>query len=110
MLEAFKYAAAHDYCYESPQYDDNGDGISHAWSMLAGTEGLLGADTYLSGGTVTPLRLNFTRTSDALVLSWSGDYQLLTATNVCGPYSVVIDASSPFTNRFTAPQQYFQLR
>jgi hypothetical protein len=52
MLEAFNYAAANDYYDEIPQYDDNGDGISHAGPVPVGPEGLFGANTYLSGGTV----------------------------------------------------------
>jgi len=47
--------------------------------------------------------------SNALVLSWAGDYELLSATNVSGPYSPMAGAFSPMTNLFTAPQKYFRL-
>jgi hypothetical protein len=57
-----------------------------------------------------PPPLGFVRTSDSVVLSWNGDYQLITATNVTGPYVPVTGASSPLTNTFTEPQRYFQLR
>jgi len=56
-----------------------------------------------------PPPLIIARSSNALVLSWAGDYQLLTATNVSGPYSAVPGAVSPVTNPFTAPQKYFRL-
>jgi hypothetical protein len=48
MLEAFNYAARRDPNDEIPQYDDNGDGISHTDPVPAGGDGDLGADTYLS--------------------------------------------------------------
>ena len=35
--------------------------------------------------------------------------QLLSATNVLGPDSIVPGAMSPMTNAFTAPQQFFHL-
>ncbi len=58
MLEAFNYAAGNDFYDEIPQYDDNGDGISHAAPVLIGPEGLLGSTTYLSGSTVTSNLVN----------------------------------------------------
>lgn len=48
MLEAFNYAAGHDYYDEIPQYDDNGDGVSHTDPVPAGGDGSLGSETYLS--------------------------------------------------------------
>ncbi len=50
-----------------------------------------------------------TRSPAGLILYWPSNYQLLTATNVLGPYSVVPGATSPMTNAFTAPQQFFHL-
>jgi hypothetical protein len=47
---------------------------------------------------------------ERLVISWPGGYQLLTATNVSGPYSPIPEAQSPFTNTFEDPQRFFQLR
>jgi hypothetical protein len=53
--------------------------------------------------------LTFTRTS-ALILNWSGTYQLFTSTNVTGPYTVITNATSPYTNGFSEPRRYFYLR
>ena len=48
MLEAFNYAAAGDHNDEIPQYDDNGDGISHTDPVPAGGDGSVGCQTYLA--------------------------------------------------------------
>jgi hypothetical protein len=48
MLEAFNYAAGSDYNDEIPQYDDNGDGISHTDPVPAEGDGRLGCRTYLT--------------------------------------------------------------
>jgi hypothetical protein len=50
------------------------------------------------------------RLGNAMLLSWSGDYELLTATNVFGPYSAFAGARTPFTNDLTGPERYFRLR
>jgi hypothetical protein len=66
----------------------------------------------LSTGEVVPVPLpilSMTRSSNALILSWPGNYQLLTATNVMGPYFPIPAATSPFTNPFTACEQYFRV-
>ncbi|MFW6069440.1 MAG: PKD domain-containing protein [bacterium] len=47
MMEAFNYAAANDYYDEVPQYDDNGDGISHPYPIPDGGDGAFGANVYL---------------------------------------------------------------
>lgn len=47
MREAFNYAAENDYYNEIPQYDDNGDDISHPYPIPQGGDGDLGAITYL---------------------------------------------------------------
>ena len=39
MVEAFNYAAAEDIADEIPQYDDNGDGISHTDPVPTGGDG-----------------------------------------------------------------------
>jgi hypothetical protein len=49
------------------------------------------------------------RNPDALILSWTGDYQLLSATNVGGPYVPIPGATNPFTNPFVGPQRFFRL-
>ena len=48
MLEAFNYAAGNDHLDEIPQYDDNGDGISHTDPVPEGGDGTLGCQTYLT--------------------------------------------------------------
>jgi hypothetical protein len=47
MLEAFNYAEANDTRPETPQYEDNGDGVPHAGQMPAGGDGALGSATFL---------------------------------------------------------------
>ena len=47
MQEAFNYASFNDYYNETPQYDDNGDGISNPYPIPAGGDGNLGANVYL---------------------------------------------------------------
>jgi hypothetical protein len=46
MLEAFNYAAGNDYMNEIPQYDDNGDRISHPYPIPSGGDGYFGAAVY----------------------------------------------------------------
>jgi hypothetical protein len=59
---------------------------------------------------VVPPLLGSTKASNRLILSWDGPYELVTATNLTGPYSLVTGASSPLTNTFTDPRRYFRLR
>ena len=65
----------------------------------------------LSTGEIVPAPppLLATKSHSGLIVSWPGDYQLLTATNVFGPYSTITGATSPFTNDFTDAQRYFRL-
>jgi len=67
----------------------------------------------LSTGEVVPLTalaLQTLRSGNQLVLTWSGNYQLLSATNVLGPYQRVSGAASPYTNDIrAAPQRFFML-
>ena len=46
----------------------------------------------------------------ALVLIWPSGYQLLSATNIPGPYTPISGATSPWTNRFGKPQEFFKLQ
>ncbi|MDQ6632695.1 MAG: hypothetical protein M3Y82_13230, partial [Verrucomicrobiota bacterium] len=68
----------------------------------------------LTTGEVVPLeRPNLSRVQvgNNLVLSWTGNLSLQTATNVTGPYLDLPDATSPYTNDMTAsPERYFRLR
>jgi len=54
--------------------------------------------------------ISYTRSSGGLVISWSGNYQLLTSTNVAGPYAAVSGATGRYTNSFNEPQRFFVLR
>jgi hypothetical protein len=56
-----------------------------------------------------PLLLFAAQGSD-LVLSWSGSFRLVSATNVAGPYVEVPDATSPYTNStVSTAAQFFGL-
>jgi hypothetical protein len=60
--------------------------------------------------TITPTLL-FQMNGTSLVLSWSGNAILQSATNVLGPYSDVEGATSPYTVDTTvAPQGFFRVR
>jgi hypothetical protein len=66
----------------------------------------------LSTGEIVPTLvppLAYTSNPDALILSWTGNYQLQSATNVVGPWNPIPGATSPFTNAFVGPQRYFRL-
>ncbi len=69
----------------------------------------------LSTGEIVPAQqlqrpvLTTTRMPNALVLSWSGNHRLLSTTNVTGPYEPISGASSPWTNLFSQPRQFFVL-
>lgn len=66
----------------------------------------------LSTGEIIPAvlpPLAVTRNPDALILSWTGDYQLQSSTNATGPYVAISGASSVFTNPFVGPQRFFRL-
>jgi hypothetical protein len=54
--------------------------------------------------------LSCVRVNNRMVLSWNGNYQLVSSANVAGPYSAVIGASSPYTNSLDQPQRFFGLR
>jgi len=41
--------------------------------------------------------------------SWSGEYRLLSATNVIGPWTWIQSATSPYTNALGGPQRFFKL-
>jgi hypothetical protein len=67
----------------------------------------------LPTGEVVPVSaptLQSARSASALVLTWPSGYQLLSATNVSGPYTAVPSASSPWTNSFTKSREFFKLQ
>ena len=55
------------------------------------------------------LGFNHSPISTNLVLSWVGMYHLQSATNVAGPFVTVTNATSPYTNSMSAPQEFFRL-
>jgi len=66
-----------------------------------------------SAGEIVPLEpahITFTRSGgNALVLTWPEGYQLLTATEVTGPYTPVQGATSPYQVSFTDLRRFFKL-
>jgi hypothetical protein len=67
----------------------------------------------LATGEVVPTArpiVSMTHTTNRMVMSWSGNYQLWSSTNVTGPYSIIIGAASPYTNSFSEPRRFFYLR
>ena len=67
----------------------------------------------LSNGEVVPAAasLQLLRLDNQLVLIWTGNAQLLSATNLFGPYEPVSEAASPYTNDMrAAPYQFFRLQ
>jgi hypothetical protein len=67
----------------------------------------------LATGEVVPApgpTISMTRYPSGMVISWSGNYQLFSSTNVSGPYTVINGATSPYTNSFNEPQRFFRLR
>lgn len=67
----------------------------------------------LASGEIVPVErtaIAVATTASGLRLSWSGSYELFTATNVAGPYVRVNGATSPYTNSFGERQRFFQLR
>jgi hypothetical protein len=67
----------------------------------------------LSTGELVPVQsptLQSARYGAALVLTWPNGYQLLSATDVIGPYAPVPSASSPWTNSLAKPREFFRLQ
>jgi hypothetical protein len=48
--------------------------------------------------------------SNRMVISWTGNYQLYSSTNLAGPFSIINGATSPYTNTFNEPRRFFYLR
>lgn len=53
--------------------------------------------------------MSMTRSSNGIVISWSGNYQLYSSTNVAGPYTTINGATNPYTNSFNEAQRFFVL-
>jgi hypothetical protein len=71
------------------------------------------AAAILSTGEIVPVPrpvLQTARDGDSLIISWTGGDQLLSATNVTGPYQPVSGAISPYAiDTRAAPQSFFRL-
>jgi hypothetical protein len=128
---------SHDVAWDSPLVVSNwsgslGGGGTDRFYVGTSSQGLTGdqvarisfvnpaglpAGTYpaaiLATGEIVPSTrptMGVTRSSSGMVISWSGNSQLLSSTNVTGPYDPVSGATSPYTNSFTEPQRFFILR
>jgi hypothetical protein len=69
--------------------------------------------TILATGEVVPAArpiVSMTHSSSGMVISWSGNYQLFTSTNVLGPFTAIDGATNPHTNAFNEAQRFFILR
>ena len=71
----------------------------------------------LSNGEVVPIApppaptLQAVRSGNQLVITWTGNFQLFSATNVLGPFQPVSGAISPYTNDTgTVPERFFMLK
>jgi hypothetical protein len=99
-------------------FGTNAEGLSEAQLLKvifvnpAGWPGEYAARILDTGEVVPAMRplLGMTRDSAGLALSWPGEYDLFSATNLLGPFLKVDAAASRATNQFNAPQQFFQLR
>ena len=74
--------------------------------------GSYSAEILATGEVVPALRptLSLTHSSNGMVISWGGDYQLWSGTNVAGPYAPINGAGSPYSVTFDEPQRFFFLR
>jgi hypothetical protein len=60
---------------------------------------------------IPPSHLDFQKLNNDLVLSWTNTgFNLQSAAAVTGPFTNLTGATSPHTNPFTGPQQFFRLR
>ena len=65
----------------------------------------------VSNLTIVGPMLNILPGTGSLVLQWNNGFTLQTATNVSGPYSDLIGATSLYTNQFAnTPERFFRLR
>jgi hypothetical protein len=66
---------------------------------------------YSSSAPSAPVRLDFQRLNNQLVLSWTNaSFALQSAPTVTATFTNIPGATSPYTNSLTGPQQYFRLR
>jgi uncharacterized repeat protein (TIGR03803 family) len=89
-------------------------GLVLSGNTLYGTAGGGGANTGEDSGTVfgltVPITLFCQSIGGAVVLSWNDpSFVLQSAPAVTGTYTNIPDATSPYTNNLTGPQQFFRL-
>lgn len=99
-------------------FNSSGELVGMIESQYGGT-GPAGAQQFLnflkSPGLLAWISTNLTpylvlnTASTNMVLQWNDTFALQSATNVAGPFVTVTNASSPYTNTMTAPQQFFRL-
>ncbi len=66
--------------------------------MVTGANGTLTSAAATLTVIGSPPFLTATQVGSSVVVTWSGPYSLLSATNITGPFSVVTNATSPYTN------------
>lgn len=96
FLEAFNYAAINDHYDEIPQYDDNGDGISHTDPVPAEADGTLGCCTYLTG--FLPWNLTGDGTVDFLDFAQFAAHWLQSECARCGGADFTCDEKVDFSD------------
>ena len=89
--------------------------LGQIWFSVNGSTNLYGAKI-LPTGEVVPNQtiapsVAYSMKGNNFVVSWPAGWTLQAATNVPGPYSDVLNATSPYTNdMILQPQQFFRLR
>jgi alpha-tubulin suppressor-like RCC1 family protein len=74
---------------------------------VSNANGLVSASALLT----VAMSLGAIRSSNQLLLNWSGPYILQTSTNVVGPYIDILGSTNSFTNLIgTEPKRFFRLR
>ena len=86
--------------------DDTWDQLKLA--PLAHHVRFLGSGYYHGLATVAPI-LNVTSVNGQMILSWAGPFTLEQADRPYGPF-IAINAGSPCTNAYWAPEGFFRLR
>jgi beta-galactosidase len=90
------------------------NGTTYYYTISAATDISLAAETANSAGEASatphpPVSLSIHPTAGALILNWPFG-TLESATNVAGPWSVVSNATAPYTNFLSGPQEFFRVR
>jgi hypothetical protein len=84
--------------------------ISIKFTFWGGSGGLFTYQRTTVPGAVAPIPLTIAQIGNKAVLSWTNAaFSLQSATNVAGPYTMITNAVSPFTNSLAGAQTYFRL-